>query len=118
MFYVKKDEQTLRSHKIFKHVLGTDSSNDELVFEEKDETYSCYVYKSKSNKYLFIGSYQTLATEIRFLDANKPDGDWTIIQPRERGHEYSVSHYEVLFIRTNWNAKNYKLTENSGFITI
>jgi oligopeptidase B len=54
VFYVKKDEQTLRSHKIFKHILGTDSSDDELVFEEKDETYSCYVYKSKSNKYLFI----------------------------------------------------------------
>lgn len=114
VFYVKKDEQTLRSHKIYKHVLGTDSADDELVFEEKDETYSCYVYKSKSNKYLFIGSYQTLATEIRFLDASQPNGDWTIIQARERGHEYSVSHYEdSFFIRTNWNAKNYKLMKTS-----
>ena len=113
MFYVKKDEQTLRSHKIFKHVLGTDSSNDELVFEEKDETYSCYVFKSKSNKYLFIGSYQTLATEIRFLDANKPDGDWTIIQPRERGHEYSVSHYEDSFYTNKLECQNYKAHETA-----
>jgi oligopeptidase B len=55
VFYVKKDEQTLRSHKIFKHILGTDSSDDELVFEEKDETYSCYVYKSRAiNRYLLL----------------------------------------------------------------
>lgn len=114
IFYVKKDEQTLRSHKIFKHVLGTDSADDELVFEETDETFGCYVYKSKSNQYLFIGSYQTLSTEIRFLDASNPNGNWTIIQPRERGLEYSVSHYEdSFFIRTNWNAKNYKLMKTS-----
>ena len=114
IFYVKKDEQTLRSHKIFKHVLGTDSSDDELVFEETDETFGCYVYKSKSSQYLFIGSYQTLSTEIRFLDASNPNGNWTIIQPRERGLEYSVSHYEdSFFIRTNWNAKNYKLMKTS-----
>ena len=114
IFYVKKDEQTLRSHKIFKHVLGTDSADDELVFEETDETFGCYVYKSKSNQYLFIGSYQTLSTEIRFLDASNPNGNWTVIQPRERGLEYSVSHYEdSFFIRTNWNAKNYKLMKTS-----
>ena len=110
IFYVKKDAETLRSHKIFKHVLGTDASEDELVFEEKDETFSCYVYKSKSNKYLFIASNQTLASEVRFLDANQPDGPWTIIQPRERGLEYSVSHYgNEFYIRTNWDAKNFKL---------
>ena len=114
IFYVKKDAQTLRSHKIFKHVLGTDSADDELVFEETDETFGCYVYKSKSNQYLFIGSYQTLSTEIRFLDASNPNGNWNIIQPRERGLEYSVSHYEdSFFIRTNWNAKNYKLMKTS-----
>ena len=114
IFYVKKDEQTLRSHKIYKHELGTDSADDELVFEETDETFGCYVYKSKSSQYLFIGSYQTLSTEIRFLDASNPNGTWTIIQPRERGLEYSVSHYEdSFFIRTNWNAKNYKLMKTS-----
>ena len=84
------------------------------MFEETDETFGCYVYKSKSNQYLFIGSYQTLSTEIRFLDANNPNGNWTVIQPRERGLEYSVSHYEdSFFIRTNWNAKNYKLMKTS-----
>ena len=55
-----------------------------------------------------------MSTEIRFLDASNPNGNWTIIQPRERGLEYSVSHYEdSFFIRTNWNAKNYKLMKTS-----
>ncbi len=110
IFYVKKDSVTLRSHKIFKHILGTDTSQDELVFEEEDDTFSCYVYKSKSSQYIFIGSFQTLSSEIRFLDANQPDGQWTVIHPREIGLEYSVSHYDdEFFIRTNWDAKNYKL---------
>ena len=114
LFYVKQDEATLRSHKIFKHVLGTDASMDELVFEEKDETFSCYVYKSKSSKYLFIASYQTLSTEFRFLDADNPAGEWSIVQPRERNLEYSVSHYkDSFFIRTNLDAKNYQLMKTS-----
>ena len=114
LFYVKQDEATLRSHKIFKHVLGTDASMDELVFEEKDETFSCSVYKSKSSKYLFIASYQTLSTEFRFLDADNPAGEWSIVQPRERNLEYSVSHYkDSFFIRTNLDAKNYQLMKTS-----
>jgi oligopeptidase B len=59
-----------------------------------------------------IGSYQTLSTEYQFLDANDPLGEWKIIQPRERDLEYSVSHFEDRFyIRTNWEAKNFRLMQ-------
>ncbi|MEE3037457.1 MAG: S9 family peptidase [Bacteroidota bacterium] len=109
-FYTKKDEQTLRSNKIYKHVLGTDASLDELVYEETDEKFSCFIYKTKSRRFLVIGSSQTLSTEYRFLDANTPNGKWTIIQPRERHLEYWVSHFEDHFyILTNWQAKNFRL---------
>ena len=109
-FYTKQDKQTLRSNKIYKHVLGTDASLDELVYEETDETFSCFIYKTKSRRYLVIGSSQTLSTEYRFLDANTPNGQWTIIQPRERHLEYWVSHFEDHFyILTNWQAKNFRL---------
>ena len=114
IFYTKQDEVTLRSNKIFKHVLGTDASQDVLVFEEKDETFSCFVYKTKSKKYLMIGSYQTLSSEYRFLDADNPDGKWQVIHPRERDLEYSVSHFQDYFyILTNWNAKNFRLMKTS-----
>jgi len=112
IFYTKKDKSTLRSNQIYRHTLGTDSSEDVLVFEEKDETFSCFIYKTKSRKFLMIGSYQTLSTEYQFLDANNPFGKWKSIQPREKNLEYSVSHFEDKFyIRTNWNAKNFRLMQ-------
>ena len=109
-FYTKKDPVTLRSYRIYKHKLGTNPSQDELVYEEKDETFSCYVNKSKSDAYIFIGSHQTLSSEVRYLDANDPDGTFKIIQPRERNHEYNVSHFDDHFyIVSNWDAKNFRL---------
>ena len=110
VFYVKKDPQTLRANQIYKHRLGTDTSQDELVYEETDETFSCWVYKTKSRDYLMIGSSQTLSTEFRFLDANKPDGAWKVVHPRERELEYFVDHFgDDFYIVTNWEAKNFRL---------
>ena len=114
IFYTKKDEITLRSSQIYRHTLGTDASEDVLVYEEKDDTFSCYVFKTKSRKYLMIGSYQTLSTEYHFLDASNPAGKWQVIHPRESNLEYSVSHFEDKFyIKTNWEAKNFRLMQTS-----
>ena len=114
LFYTKKDKVTLRSYQIYRHIIGTDPSEDVLVFEEEDETFGCFIYKTKSRKYLMIGSYQTLSSEYRFLDANDPTGDWQVIQPRENDLEYSVSHFEDKFyIKTNWDAKNIRLMQTS-----
>jgi oligopeptidase B len=110
LFYTKKDPVTLRSYQIYKHVLGTDQSEDVLVFEEKDATFGCGIYKTKSEKYLMIGSWQTLSTEYRFLDADTPNGTWKVILPREKNHEYAVSHFGTdFYITSNENAKNFKL---------
>ena len=110
VFYVKKDPVTLRANQIFKHRLGTDVSADELVYEETDETFSCWISKTKSREFLMIGSSQTLSTEYRFLDANTPDGNWQVIHPRERDLEYFVDHYkEDFYIITNDQAKNFRL---------
>lgn len=110
LFYTRKDPVTLRSYRIFKHKLGENPANDELVYEEKDETFNCYVYKSKSDDYIFIGSSQTLSSEVQFLDANTPDGKFTTVLPRERNHEYQVAHFEnEFYILTNKDAKNFRL---------
>ncbi len=110
VFYTKKDPVTLRSFQIYKHVLGTDQKEDVLVFEEKDETFGCSVFKTKSSDYIMIGSWQTLSTEYRFIDANNPNDDWKVIQPRERDLEYSVDHFgDHFYIVTNLDAKNFRL---------
>ena len=111
LYYTKKDEQTLRSYQIYKHILGTDPAEDELIYEEKDETFNTYVYKSKSREYIIIGSSSTLTTEYRFLKADNPEGEFSVFQPRVRGLEYSISHYGGHFyILTNKDkAVNFKL---------
>jgi oligopeptidase B len=112
IFYSTKDPTTLRANKIFKHVLGTKQFEDVLVYEEKDETFSTGVYKSKSEDYIMIFSSQTLSSEHRYLDANTPNGEWKVIQPREKNLTYDVSHFQNYFyIRTNLNAKNFKIVK-------
>lgn len=112
IFYSVKDPLTLRQDKIYKHLLGTEQSQDILVFEEKDETFNSFVFKTKSKAFIIIGSNQTLSSEYRFLDANKPNGEFKIIQPRELNLEYSVDHYgNDFYIRTNLSAKNFKLVK-------
>lgn len=110
VFYTMNDPVTLRSYRIYKHVLGTKQSDDKLVYEEKDDTFSCYIFKSKSEQYLMIASHQTLSSEYQFLHADEPNGKWTIIEPRKRDHEYQVAHYgDHFYITTNWKAKNFRL---------
>lgn len=110
LFYVKKDPTTLRDFQIWKHTLGTAQSNDVVVFEEKDEEFSCFVYKTKSKKFMVIGSNQTLSNEYRVLSADAPAGDFKVIQPRERNLEYSIDHYgDRFYITTNLDAKNFRL---------
>lgn len=111
LFYTRKDLQTLRSDKIYKHTLGTDASADVVVFHEKDDTFSTFVYKEKSKKYLVIGSSSTLTSEYQILEANNPNGTFRIFQKRTRGLEYSISHYgDSFYIVTNKDkATNFKL---------
>ena len=111
IFYSRKEELTLRSDKIFKHTLGEETQDDQLIFHEKDETFDVSIYKSKSKKYLIITSSSTLTTEYRVLAANTPDKKFKVFQKRKRGLEYSISHYnDTFYILTNKdNATNFKL---------
>lgn len=111
LFYTKKDPVSLRGYKIFKHVLGTKEAEDVEVFHEEDDTFGTFVTKSKSEKYIIIGSFSTLSSEYQFIDANNPGSKLTIIQKRERNLEYDIAHYnEHFYILTNKDgAQNFKL---------
>jgi oligopeptidase B len=114
VFYTKKDPQTLRDCQIWRHTLGTPQEKDQLVFEEKDEEFSCFVYKTKSKKFIVIGSSQTVSQEYRVLDANTPTGEFRLIQQRERNLEYGIDHYgDDFYIVTNYNAKNFRLMKTN-----
>jgi oligopeptidase B len=111
IFYTRQDTVTLRSDKVFKHKVGTSADQDVVVFYEKDDTFSVSVGKEKSKKYIVISSGSTLTTEYRILNAEQPDGEFTIFQKRVRGLEYSISHFgDSFYILTNKDkASNFKL---------
>jgi oligopeptidase B len=110
VFYTQIDETTLRSHKIFRHVLGTPAASDPLVFHEADETFACDVFGTKSKKFIFIVSSSTLSSEFRFIPADKPAAEFKVFQPRERDLEYDVDHYrDRFYVRTNMGARNFRL---------
>lgn len=112
LFYSKPDPHTLRSWQIWRHTLGTDTAQDVLVYEERDERFRTFVLKTKSKRFLLIGSSQTLSDEYYFLDAAHPEGEFRVILPREADHEYSVDHWgDHFYIRTNWRAKNFRLVK-------
>ena len=110
LFYGKQDETTLRQHQIWRHVVGTDPATDKLVYQEDDETFGVYIFKTKSKKYLMLVSAQTITHEYRYLEADQPGGEFKVFLRRARGHEYQVDHIDERFlIRTNDRAKNFRL---------
>ena len=114
VFYTSKNEVTLLPEKIWRHKVGTDSAKDELVYEEKDESFYNGVYRSKSGEFIIIWNSSTLVNDYHILSANDPDGEFNNFSPRGTEHEYSIDHYQDKFyIITNWEAKNNRLMETS-----
>ena len=110
IFYTAKNPVTLLSEKIKKHLLGTDATADKLVYEENDPSNYIGVGKTKSDKYIMIISQATLSSEIKWIDAFKPNDAFAVFQPRIKDVLYDVDHADDKFyIRTNLHAKNFKI---------
>ncbi len=118
VFYSIKDE-ALRDYKIMRHKLGTDAKQDVEVYHEKDEMFNTYVYKTKSKKFLVIGSSATLSDEFRILEADNPTDQFRIFQPRIYKLEHSIAHYnDHWYIKCNKDsAHNFKVMKCSELNT-
>jgi len=107
-FYVTEDPVTKRSDKFFRHVLGSDKSD--LVYEEKDELFDLYTFRSRDKAIIFVGAESKTSTDVRFLPADNPNTELKVVLPRQPDHEYDVDHRDGLFyIRTNKGAKNFRV---------
>ncbi|MDA3904481.1 MAG: S9 family peptidase [Bacteroidales bacterium] len=112
VFFSTKDE-SLRSAKIIKYRLGDENKTSE-IFHEEDPTFNTYIYRTKTDKFLVIGSSSTVSNEYRILEANKPDSEFRLFQKRERDLEFNISHFNNKFyVLTNMDAKNFRLMETS-----
>ncbi|MBK7895396.1 MAG: S9 family peptidase [Anaerolineaceae bacterium] len=109
IFYNKQND-VWRSHKIFRHTLGTNASEDVEIFHEEDELFNVSMHKTRDDAYIVLTSESMETTEQRFLNADTPDGGLTLLAPRKRGWRYFLNHRQgEFFILSNEDARNNKL---------
>jgi oligopeptidase B len=110
LIYSTEDAQTKRSDLVHRHVLGTDSAADPIVFNEKDERYDVYVDRTRDGKYLLLSSSSHVTSEEKFLAADTPAGEWTLIEPRKENVQYYADEGNgVFYIRVNDTDPSYRL---------
>jgi oligopeptidase B len=110
VFYAKKDVGTLLAYQVYRHTLGTDPSHDVLVYEEKDNTFGVDIARSKSRQYIGITLHSSLSSEYRYLEANKPTGQFKVFLKREPDHLYEVQDANgEFYVLTNWEAPNFRV---------
>ena len=111
LFMVLTDEAQ-RPDRVVRHVVGTDSQQDKTIFNEEDEKFWVGIGGTRSERYVVVGSESKMSSEYWLLDADSPDGELVIVEPRREGHEYRISHQgDRLLILTNWNALDFRLME-------
>jgi oligopeptidase B len=113
LFYAVEHPQTKRSHQVYRHTRG--QTEDELIYDEKDERFAVWVAKSRDREYLFVGADSHTASEVRFVAARTPAAPLRLIAAREPEHEYDVEHRNGTFwIRTNDKGRNFRLVTVSA----
>ena len=101
IFYSLLD-QAHRPHALFRHQVGTDLSDDVLVYQELDASFYLDISRTRSRRYLLLDLSSHSTSEVRFVSADTPEDPFEIIEPRRQGIEYTVTHHESrLFITTN-----------------
>jgi len=108
-FYTVLDD-ALRPYKVFRHTLGV--AENPLVYHEPDERFTLGLAGTRSRAYIFINSDSSLTSEVRYLGAHEPWGEFSVLLPRVFGTEYDVTHRgESFFIRTNDGARGFRVVE-------
>ena len=110
IFYSTEDAQTKRGNLVHRHVLGTDSAIDPIIFDEKDERYDVGVGRSRDDKYLIMESGSHVTSEEKFLSADNPNGEWKVIEPRKEGIRYYADEGNgIFYIRVNDTDPSFRL---------
>ncbi|MBN2017816.1 MAG: S9 family peptidase [Candidatus Cloacimonetes bacterium] len=110
IFYVTPNEDNLKSKRAYRHVLGADPSQDELLYREDDNAFYVWFGRTRSDDYIILGTNSRTTSDARYIDANEPDGDFILFKPREPDVKYYMTNNDsILYIRTNEQAPNYKI---------
>jgi oligopeptidase B len=91
-FYTRLDDVN-RPHEVWRHVLGTSTGDDVRVFEEPDERFYVGVGRTRSGRFVLIGTSSKMTSEVWFVPTDAPTNAPRVIAPRVEGHEYDVEHH-------------------------
>jgi oligopeptidase B len=109
-FFYDQLDAAKRPFRAMRHVLGSSVQSDSTVLEEPDERFELSISKSRSKQFIFFEVESKLATEIRFIHADRPTDPPLLIQPREKELIYHIDHHgDRFFFVTNDHAKNFKI---------
>jgi oligopeptidase B len=107
LFYTVEDHAK-RPHRLYRHTLG--ATSDSLLYEEKDERFSVYTRRTRSDAYVLLDISSLTTSEYRVLRADQPNGSWTLVAPRIADQEYYVDHRgDQFYIRVNDTGRNFRL---------
>ncbi len=111
LFLVKTDEAH-RPNRVLRHAVGAASSENVVVFQEDDEKFWVGISGTRSESFVIIGSESKMSSEYWLIDANLPETEPRLVEPRREGHEYRISHQGDRFlILTNEQAVDFRLME-------
>lgn len=110
IFYTKTDDE-YRPNRVYRHRLGTEASDDVLVYEEKDPRFFCSVWTCSSEQYVFIGADMNDQSEVWYIPMSDITAMPSLIEARAEGVEYTVEHQgDQFLILTNADeAKDFKM---------
>jgi oligopeptidase B len=109
LFYTIEDTAK-RKYRLYRHVLGQDSADDVLVFEETDERFGIGVARGQSGRFVMLYSGSHTTSEIQVLEARVPEGAWRVLAPRVDDQEYDAAHRgDQFFVRVNDTGRNFRM---------
>ncbi|TDB63292.1 S9 family peptidase [Photorhabdus khanii] len=118
LFYVRRHLQTLLPYQVFRHQYGTDTTEDQKIYQEEDERFYLDIEKSSSRDYIMLSVISNSTSEYLLIDANKPQAELQVFSPRQEGREYYIDHFRGHFyIRSNHESETYGLYQTDAINT-
>jgi oligopeptidase B len=110
-FFYSKLDKFHRPRQIYRHKLGSKVKDDELIFEEKDERFTCGIVTSSDEKFYFISTSEHTTSEVYFFTKDQTKPEPKLILKRKEGVEYSIDSWNGYFwMHTNQDAKDFKIS--------
>jgi len=108
-FYTPLDKYH-RSKKIYKHILGAPSKDDQLIYEENDDSFSVSISLTSDEKFFVISTSDSNTVEEYFFLSKEVNIIPQLFKGRKKGIKYSIDSWKnYWYVHTNQDAIDYQV---------